>query len=141
MTITSNNGLSKCRHYTLQNLGQHSFMSSIFWAILLHYQDSDYHGMDVQENVVQNLVGTKDLSLLPIIQTNYEDHPALHLMRTNESFPRYKVDSHEANSLSPPSAKNKNARCLISFLPYAFVVCTVTILLLLSRHRALLQIQ
>jgi hypothetical protein len=43
--------------------------------------------MDIQENVVQNLVGMKDLSLLPIIQTNYEDHTALYLMGTSKSFP------------------------------------------------------
>jgi hypothetical protein len=83
----------------------------MYWAILLYYQDSDYHGMDIQEKVVQNLVGTKHLSLLPIIQTNYEDHPALYLMGASESFPTYKVAKHEANSLSPPSAKIKNAMC------------------------------
>ena len=80
-------------------------------------------------------------SLLPIIQTNYEDHPVLYLMGTSESFPMYKVAWHEANSLSPPSAKIKNARCLISLSPYTFMVCTVTTLLSLSRHQALLQIQ
>jgi hypothetical protein len=106
-----------------------------------YYQDSDYHGVDTQENAVQNLVGIRALSLLPIIQTNYEDHPALYLMGTSESFPRHKVAKHEANSLSPPSVKIKNVRCLISIPPHAFIVRTVTILLLLSRHRALLQVQ
>jgi hypothetical protein len=113
----------------------------MYWAILLYHQDSDYHGTDIHENVIQNLVGTKDLSLLPINQTNYEDHPALYLMGTSESFPMYKVAWYEVNSLSPHSAKIKNARCLISLPPYTFMICTVTTLLSLSRHRALLQIQ
>jgi len=38
------------------------------WAILLYHQESDYHGMDIQENAIQNLVGTKDIS-----SPNYPD--------------------------------------------------------------------
>ena len=85
--------------------------SNTFWPILLYYQDSDYNGINIQKKVVQNLVGTRDLSLLQIIQTNYEDHPALYLRGTSKSFPRDKEARHKANSLSPPSGKTKNARC------------------------------
>jgi hypothetical protein len=109
--------------------------------LLLYYEDSDYHGMDFQENVVQNLGGRRDLPCLQIIQTSCEDHPALYLMGTSESFPRGKVAGQEAKPLSPPSAKKKTARCQISVPPNVFMVCTVTTLLLQSRHQALSQIQ
>jgi hypothetical protein len=37
-----------------QKTVQFHVKSNMYWAILLNYQDGDYYGMDIQENVVQN---------------------------------------------------------------------------------------
>jgi len=64
--------------------------------------------LQMEGHRVQFLAGASNLSLLHNVQTDSEDHQDSHSNKTEVSFPRVKLLSHDLNHSPPFSVEIKN---------------------------------
>jgi hypothetical protein len=80
------------------------------------------YGLDVPREVgVQVPVGSKIFSLLHLVQTGFEVHPASYPMGTGGTFPGIKRPGREADHSPPASAEVKKMWIYTSTPTYSFM--------------------